>query len=421
MLEELEDVPPAIQLLINEVARCGSLVDARKRVKSILPELKAQAASFQAATPGEISTLRDAKVFDIHLHGALDIISGSGCASLDCRVAAADRIARSVGLIADRIWLTDTITYRLESFGRTSNEKIDALVEDALVISRLAPFISAGIVKFRHPYYATCEACAAKLTGDVSSTASALHKKFKRDFRLEPLEDCGYIAHTGQCFEPPMYLTDPFDSVLPDINDFIADRIQQELRSILYVAREASLTGGSIVSNSRLGMAGLLQQDGRLGSKRSLMILEREREVGVPWISELSPKQVVQLREEASTALPAFRSQLTKIFSFENQGSTTPAAAIDMLRDQAIEVRAELEAKQKHSSRYWKVTYGLLGLGLSVYGLASENSAASISGILPLIQLLISHQTGYETDIAKLTTRPGYVLMKAQDILSHAH
>lgn len=423
MLNELSDIPPAIQLLVNEVTQCATWADARKRVRAILPELKAQARSFEFPTASDMASARDPRKLDIHLHGALDLISGDGCGAFDCRINAADRIARSVGLLADRIWLTDTISDRLVYFRRATNENIDNLIEDAAIIFRLGPLINAGLVKFRSPFYAICDRCSQKLIGEVSSLARTLSKKFKSDFKLERMENGGYLAHTGKCFDPPLIMTNPYATELPRLREFLEPRIERELRSILYVAREASLTGGSIVSNSRLGLAGLLEQDGRLLSRRSMLLLEREREINVPWVSELNPEQIVQLRDEAATALPAFRSQLTKIFAADagSDGLDSALVSLEALRDQAAEVRAELNAKQKHSSKYWKVTYGVLGLGLSAYGVASENIGAGIGGLLPLIQLLINHQTGYESELAKLTTRPAYVLLKAQDILAHAH
>ena len=423
MLKELPDIPPALQLLVNEVSQCESWLEARKRVKIILPELKSQARTFAFPSTLDISGTRDPLKLDIHLHGALDLISGDGCSAMPCRLQAADRIARSVGLLADRIWVTDSISYRLVDFGRTTNLQIDSLIEDAQVLLRLTPLINAGLVKFRSPFYAICDCCSDKLVGKISTLTASLSKKFRADFKLEVREEGGYFAHTGKCFEPPLMLTNPYSSELPKMRDFLEPHIARELRSILYVAREASLTGGSIVSNSRLGLAGLLEQEGRLISKRSMLLLEREREINVPWVIELNPAQIVQLRDEAATALPTFRTQLTKIFSAESGDEALGSAltSLDELRYQAEEVRAELNAKKRHSSKYWKVTYGVLGFGLSAYGVATESVGASLGGLLPLLQMLINHQTGYDSDLAKLSARPGYVLLKAQDILAHAH
>jgi len=91
------------------------------------------------------------------------------------------------------------------------------------------------------------------------------------------------------------------------------------------------------------------------------------------------------------------------------------------LREQAAEVKAELTTKQAKSARYWKTMYGVLGFGLSAYGIATDQLAAGVGGLLPIIQLLIEHKTNHESALEEIKNRPGYVLVKAQDILSHSH
>ena len=64
---------------------------------------------------------------------------------------------------------------------------------------------------------------------------------------------------------------------------------------------------------------------------------------------------------------------------------------------------------------------GVLGLGLSAYGVATDQVVAGVGGLLPILQLLIEHKTGHDSSIDTTISKPGYVLLKAQDILSHAH
>ena len=47
--------------------------------------------------------------------------------------------------------------------------------------------------------------------------------------------------------------------------------------------------------------------------------------------------------------------------------------------------------------------------------------AAGIGGLLPIIQLMIDHKKDHGSDVSRLISQPGYVLVRAQDILSHAH
>ena len=426
MINELPDVPPALSLLLAEVVQCTSWLDARRRVKDILPTLRDQSETFLVESTERLGYSRDALRFDIHLHGGLDLLMGDGCINLECRIHSADRVARSVGLIADRVWLTDTLSEKFLSFGRATNAKLDDVISDVEVLKRLLPLIEAGVIRFRSPWIPTCAGCASEFDHQIDHTASEMTKVFRRDFRIEQRGDGGFTAHTGKCFEPPLVMRSYKSGMetIPTARSYAEYAIAREVRSTLWVAREASLTGGSILSNSRLGLSGLLQQEGRLPDRRSLLLLDRERELSVPWVSELNAAQIVQLREEASKALPAFRNCIAKALSIsdsEVSPSRSSNSIVAELREQAQEVRSELEIKRASSSRYWKTTYGLLGLGLSAYGVATDQLLPGIGGLLPVLQLLISHKSGHEADVEKLRTRPGYVLVKAQDLLAHSH
>lgn len=107
MIEDLPDVPPALVLLLREFPHCSSWDDMRKRVSEMLGELRDQSEIFESNQISRPTDSRASGRFEIHLHGATDLLSQRGCPEFRCRVAAAKKISRSVGLIADRVWLTD--------------------------------------------------------------------------------------------------------------------------------------------------------------------------------------------------------------------------------------------------------------------------------------------------------------------------
>jgi hypothetical protein len=113
------------------------------------------------------------------------------------------------------------------------------------------------------------------------------------------------------------------------------------------------------------------------------------------------------------------RSAVTVVDSALSTATNGPTVIAE-LREQAAEVRSELDAKRKSAGRFWKTTYGILGLGLSAYGVATDQVVAQISGLLNLIGLQMTHKAGHESEVATLKRRPGYVLVKAQEILAHA-
>lgn len=425
MLHEMKGVPPAIPLLLSEVAHAKTWDDARKRVKGLLKELRIQSESYLSSDAATKGSKRNSGAFRMHLHGALDLFNGGGCSELPCRLEATDRLARSVGLIADEIWLTDTFSINFLSFGRATNRKIDSVVADVIVLTRLLPLIQAGIVKFRPSVLALCSDCYGNFETQVESIAQHLVREFRKDFRVRDRADGGYFVETGRCFDPPlMHHSAVSDGARPTARYYAEEIVTEEVRSALWAARDASISGGSVLSNSRVGLAALLRQEGRLVSRGGLLRLEQERDISVPWVSSLEPHQIVQLREEASKALPSFRSAMARALAFSDnkfEAKGAPSAVIAELREQADLVREELSARRGVSARYWRTTYALLGLGLSAYGVAADQPLAGVAGLLPLIQLLIEHRTGHEAEVAMLEHRPGYVLVKAQQLLQHAH
>lgn len=421
---EIRTAPPALLLMLREFAAGTDWDSVRKRIRAIVPDLRDQSFAFESQNISRPESSTPTS-FDVHLDGALDLLSGRTCVALECRIAAAEQLARSVGLIADWVWLTDHLSTEIVCMGRATNAAVDGLMQHAVALAPLLPLIEAGIVRFRSPWIATCNDCNEDFVRQVESTTEEVLKVFRRDFKVQPRKDGGFFVSTGSAFEPALFLHSVSSTPkrLPTNREYASQAVANEIRQVLWAAREASMTGGSIFTNSRVALAGLLHREGRLPARKSLLLFDGDRAFEVPWVSDLTAAQILQLREEASIALPAFRELLTRTLVQTGPDVRTPSSRelISDLRAQAAEVRAELTVKGRKSARYWKTTYAVLGLTLSAYGVAADQVIAGVAGLLPILQLLISHKTGHEADLAKLTTRPGYVLVKAQEILAHAH
>jgi hypothetical protein len=426
MLTDSPYILPWVLLLLSTLASSTSWEDNRRKLKELLPELRAQCEVFSDANLKRADDDAVSGRFEIHLHGALDLFTGAGCAMLECRQHAANQLARSFGLLADRVWLTDTLTSRFVNFGRVTNRKLDAIVADTLVLSHLLPLIDAGVVRFRSPWVETCHSCADVFSQEVAQATAAVQRVFRREFSIEDHGDGNYVANTGRSYEPPLIYRGirKRGIAVPNSRAFAEAEIEQSIYSTFWAAREACLTHGMVASNSRIGIAGLLALEGRLLDRTSILALEREREIELPWVSELNAEQIVQLRQEASAALPGFRSAIASALNPTPASQATSRKVpelLSQLRDQALQVRTELDAKRRSSTRFWKTTYRLLGLGISAYGVAFDQAATGVAGLLPVIQLLIEHKRGHEADANQLRSKPGYVLVKAQDLLAHAH
>ncbi len=426
MIENLPDVPPAVPLLLFEVLSKGKdWDDSRRRLKALLPELKDQSEAYELASV-QSRIPADPRRLEVYLDGGLNLLNReAGCNALECRRSAAIHLARSIGLMADTVWLTDYLTEKFCRFGRITNQKLDEVIEDAVILFELMPLIFAGIIKFRPPWISACNDCLNDFNYEVEKIADLLFEEYSTEFSVESV-DGDVSLSTGNLYSPPLYLKivpnkKKITTIEPS-DKFIRDAIYSAVHSALWVGREAVIGGGAIFSNSKIGLAGLVHYEGRVTTRSELQLLDDHRSINLPWVSDLSVSQIVDLRKEASKALPMFRETLAKrltVSSFKD-GDLSARDIINELRQQVVDVRNELSNTRRHSARFWKTSYMTLGLGLSMYGIATDQVVPALGGLLPLFQLIMNHKTGTEREIDRLERRPGFVLVKAQDILSHA-
>lgn len=429
-VENLSDVPPAVMLLYSEVyTKAESWEHARKLLKGLLPELKTQSLAYEVMPFGSDEAALPHGEFDIHLDGALNIFqrSPAGCADPVCRVEAAQSIARSMGLVADRLWVTDLFTEKFWDFGRATNRKLDDVVADTLVLGGVMPLVEAGVLKFKSPWIPSCQSCIDHFDSRVHTVTDALVDAFQHEFEIEDMGDLRYAIHSGALFDPPVVLrvwpSDKKPDVAPDLDAHVWNLVHGAVRSAMWTGREAAAHGGSIFSNSRAGLAGFIQTEGRFQGLDEFRLLDQSRNLDLPWVKDLSPKQVMELRQEAGKALPQFRELMAKRLVFQVGQPINGGDASDFvgeLRQQAAEVKAELEVINKHAKRFWKQPFTLLSLGAAAIGLATDQTLSAAGGLLALWQFLGTHDPGFEKEMETLKCRPGYVLLKAQDLLAHA-
>lgn len=424
---DLNRIPPAIFLLITEVAlKSPSPYDARANLKRLLPELKVQSRFYQeqsishAPPPGLPTDLR------IFADGALNLFDERiGCAYLTCRIEAAKRFVRSLGLLGDTVWITDYLTEQFVDGGELDDIQLQKILEDMLVLAELFPLILAGVIKFRSPWKPVCGGCLPIFEKRVNIITDQLIAEYSSEFTVQPTEN-GLSFSTGSLYSPQLILCvrpakwlGAYRTPLPQ--EVIRRVLYTAVRSALWSSSEASAGNGVVFSNSKLGMTALARQEGWVRDHREVRVFDERRNVNLPWVSELNAEQILQLREEASRALPALRELMSRHLSFSEVNGANEADIVGELREQAVEVRNELDVTRKHAARYWKVAYATLGLGISAYGLGSGQVEASLGGLLPILQLLIQHETTTEHQLSKVRHRPGYVLLKASELLQHTH
>ncbi len=416
-------IPWYLPLLVDEVLHAeADPVALRRRIRQLLPELKDQAEAYWH-TANHFSNLSDRTNLDVHLHGGLDLFADT-CPSLMCRMAASNRLARSVGIFADHVWLSDTLTVRLLEFGRATNEKVASLINDALVIANIFPLIEAGVIKFRPPELTGCPECLNEIEMEISKSIDSLVPHFV-DTQEISLSSSGraFVQTTGWT-EPPKVYPLTGSTEISAMRETLRAVLYEEIYSTALASLNIRLLGGTLFSSSKVGLAGLsllrgIGTDGRASVRAPL---REDVNLVLPWISDLSPSQIVELRAEAATALPEFRELMSTVFSGRHQGESEAASMdrIDALRERSARVDAELNRISRSSEAFWRTTFGVLGFGISACGLFAQNNAATVLGpLLPIIHNILSHQSGDVRKRAELMSEPAYVLIKAKDMLAH--
>lgn len=243
MIDPLPHVPPALLLLAQETAQCRSWTDLRRRVRSMLRDLRDQSEVFERDSIARADDSPRSTRFDVHLDGALNLLSGKGCPAPECRLKAADRLAQSLGLIADRVWITDLLSEKFIEMRKPTNEQLDDVLHDFLVLTRLLPLIVAGIVKFRSPWTPTCSACAADFTSRLESATDEVAKTFSKHVRMERRSDGGFHAHTGACTEPSMVFSSASSGLkrIPSARSFAKRWLHEQLHSTFWIAARQRL------------------------------------------------------------------------------------------------------------------------------------------------------------------------------------
>jgi hypothetical protein len=202
--------------------------------------------------------------------------------------------------------------------------------------------------------------------------------------------------------------------------EFYVEAAREAVHTTLFDLKYAELTGGSLFSTARQPLRALQAFDSQAPALGKVAAWESVRSVQLPWVNELSVRQVVQLREEASKALPAFRETFVADIATADSKTADVAERIQRLREDASAIGRELTAATTKSERLFRGAYGILGMSAAIYGAATGEAAAGVVGLLSVLGLL--HQIGDGPHREKIlaTSSPAYVLLKAKQLAQHA-
>jgi hypothetical protein len=427
-------LPPVLAILLEELGHISDFPSLARTLDDMRSELTDQAewtaTHFDYA---ERFPQAPERFVSVPTSGMDPFGYEGACEEAGCRIDGAVQFARSVGLFSDVAIVSDPFTSMyLGRESRLSDSEVLRLLTRLLVARTLLPFLRAGIVQFKSPYALVCNSCLSKLHPTVNSIAEVFVRQNRRRFSVKRCAKDQLAIDLGDLIMPSLVLrldlTKRSAKTYEDpkkrytfVSKLLKDIVAAETHRMIIESGLASHVNGVVLSNSRIGTEAMLALEMR--KPPDMELWERRRSTQLPWVRDLSPQEVIQLRETADTALPRLRARLASALRLgEDRHNPLPGSAtalVDELREDAAEVKAELAALTPKRGRAVRTSASVLGLGVALYGLATDMPAISFATLFGLLGLVhtVGRREGHE--IAKLKSRPGYVLVQAENILAH--
>jgi hypothetical protein len=432
-MNQVESLPPVIRILLDEkLPKSPNPVEVKRYFRRLVPELHRQAKwtleHLQYVDDHEANPL--ATDFSVTASGVLNPLTGRSCDNPKCRISRAEHFARTIGLYADIVTIPDAITGHLFRSRSLQDAEMFELITSVAILRVLEPLIRAGVVRFRSPRLKFCGHCGRKLKRQLKKVSAELLPKLQDELTFE-YEKGILKVRTGRLDDPPI-LTNIYvsrvmqrrlesgRSVTVDRlgREYFADELQSILRGVLVEMYSAARTKSSLFSGSRLDLLALHALEHTFTDLKNIDVWEKERSVELPWVKELSAQQIVTLREEAADALPRLREKMVRLMTPGLQ--TNLAETIAELRDEALEVEAEIKAVKPRRGANFRNVAGVLGVSMAIYGFAADSVPLALGSLMSLLGLLHTSARKDEQDLARQKARPGYVLLKAREMTQHA-
>lgn len=424
----MKGVPPVVSLLIAESfdgIHTGAGV--RRKLKRMMAELSRQAEwslDNYRYFDSDVAAVTD---FVVRPSGALDPFTTlESCGGVACLFRTAEQFARSVGLLSDRVVLPDVFTPYFLGGHVLDGDSWHGLLRKIVVLERLKPLIEAGIVVFNDLPVRSVSPNERQQLSDA-----AIHVLDQIESELKFTRKSGIVEiSTGSLFHRPLHKSFRIPSGREHETTrelgraaFIPELVR-DLEDILQDLREAGRTRAILAAGSRLGVLAVRALENRMPELRTLDAWEATRSLELPWVDSLTPHEVVQLRGEAADALPRLRALVGKhIGRTSDDNDQRVVELVRELRAESAEVESELKTLKWTKQRGFRTLTGALGLTIAVYGVSSGFVPASVAlgSLLSLLGILHSSERQDERDHEQLASRPGYLLLKARNLLEHRH
>lgn len=433
MMSHIDIIPPTIRLLRDNLNQLESPRDFARQFKSISKEVAVQAEW----------TLKNHHYFDgDSISGGEFIIAAAGglnpfseyelCSDTACRIKSAREIARTLGLYADIVTIPDPISHLMIDFKKPSEKQLRWLNTQMMVLRELQPLIDAGIIRFWSGSMSLCSGCAnnmyRRIDEGVSKLSELLGEHVHVDLREEYLDittsgilESQLVLVKKLSKEDEKYLRSGGSIIDIGRNSYI-DVIKEKVRSTMFDLSFSQNVSGMLMSTSRNELYALKAFDDKAPALNEQAVWEEARSIQLPWVNTLTPTQIIQLKESAEKALPAFRESFVRHIAMPGSTIQSTAEKILELREQAAEVERELAALNTSGEAAFRNIAGALGLTISVYGFASGFAAPAVAlgGLISLLGLIHGSDRHDQQKESMLQSQPAYLLVKAKEFSEHA-
>lgn len=350
---------------------------------------------------------------------------------LDCRIHSALNFSRTLGLYSDVIYLPDPFTTSFLMDDEWTELQLLRLLKETAVLKTLEPLIQSGVIKFVSPMQNFCTDCMEKFEEQINDFSDQAISDYWNEVSVKSNKQ--FISlDTGSLHEPNLIMRQYYEPSLKGkknskkiARNLFKDIVNEEIHEHIMTMHEASGLNSTIFSNSRVGLKTLKKLEGVDQEIYNPVDWEKSRTAVIPWIKNLNPTQIIELRDSASNAIPQFRELMLKNITLNNDSTDIDnekkcTEFILELRAQAYEIKSELDAININSEKKFHNVGGTLGLSIGIYSAAASYPALGLSALIATLGLIHTNLKKDHTDVNKLSAKPGYVLIKAKEILEHA-
>jgi len=378
--------------------------------------------------------------FSLQAGGMLHPMSPFRCNSSVCRRRNVRAFAQVASLYSDTTILTDLFSFGLlnkaESNSPWQDQEVADLAADIHTILELEPLIRSGALQFSSPIHRLCEVHDKPTRELASRVGERGFELLLRDMNVNFEQDwltvsgAAVLGNTSVGLRLPRHQIGAIKGLKSkaEIHRSVARKFKKELVEELVCRAQyamvdcicAAEAGATIAATSPIDILASRAVFEPVPEPAIEMDVSLAGRLNLPWIPQLTPSELVDLRERALHALPNFRLEIAR--SIQSSTSADLKAIAKSLQNEVVGLDVELRAALAKRTGGGPAAI-LLGLGMILCGIATANPLVSAAGA-PLVAggcSLWSTDKSAVSAVESARSKPAYVLLSARELLEERH